>query len=148
MAHRLRLQWSGTLSPTLTCQALLEGCLVQAETTSVGAMMGIQGSYFPTLGAHALRFSAGVTAFRADYATRLYAYEQGLLYGYNYQAYYGTGLRGYVLVQYAHKRAPRLTGTAKLGATRYFDREAIGSGATLIDACHKEDIQLQVRYTF
>ena len=146
--HRLRLQWSGTLTPVLTCQALLEGCLVQAETSSVGAMMGIQGSYSPTLGAHTLRFSAGVTAFRADYATRLYAYEQGLLYGYNYQSYYGTGLRGYLLVQYAHKRAPRLTGTAKLGATRYFDREAMGSGATLIDACHKEDIQLQVRYTF
>ena len=146
--HRLRLQWSGTLTPVLTCQALLEGCLVQAESSSVGAMMGIQGSYSPTFGAHALRFSAGVTAFRADYATRLYAYEQGLLYGYNYQSYYGTGLRGYLLVQYAHKRTPRLTGTAKLGATRYFDREAMGSGATLIDACHKEDIQLQVRYTF
>ena len=53
-----------------------------------------------------------------------------------------------MLVQYAHKRAPRLTGTAKLGATRYFDREALGSGAAMIAANHKEDIQLQVRYTF
>lgn len=146
--HRLRLQWHGTLTPTLTCQALLEGCLVQAETTSVGTAMGIQGSYSPTLGAHALRFSAGLTAFRADYAARLYGYEQGLLYGYNYQTYHGTGLRGYLLVQYAHKHAPRLTGTAKLGATRYFDREALGSGAAMIAANHKEDIQLQVRYTF
>jgi hypothetical protein len=62
--------------------------------------------------------------------------------------YYGTGCRGYLLMQYSHKEAPRLTVTAKLGATRYFDREAIGSGATMIDASHKEDIQLQVRYTF
>ena len=146
--HRLRLQWHGTLTPTLTCQALLEGCLVQAEATSVGTMMGIQSSYSPTLGAHALRFSAGLTAFRADYAARLYGYEQGLLYGYNYQTYPGTGLRGYVLVQYAHKRAPRLTATAKLGATRYLDREALGSGAAMIAANHKEDIQLQVRYMF
>ena len=146
--HRIRLQWNGTLTPTLTCQALTEACFVQAETTSVGTMIGIQGSYSPTLGAHALRFSTGLTAFRSDYATRLYAYEQGLLYGYNYQAYYGTGLRGYLLVQYSHKSAPRLTGTAKLGATRYLDREAIGSGASLIGASHREDIQLQVRYTF
>ena len=146
--HRIRLQWNGALTPRLTCQALTEACLVQAETTSVGTMIGILGSYSPTLGAHALRFSTGLTAFRSDYATRLYGYEQGLLYGYNYQTYYGTGLRGYLLVQYSHKSAPRLTATAKLGATRYLDREAIGSGALLIGASHREDIQLQVRYTF
>jgi hypothetical protein len=95
-----------------------------------------------------LRFSTGLTAFRSDYATRLYGYEQGLLYGYNYQTYYGTGLRGYLLVQYSHKSTPRLTATAKLGETKYLDREAIGSGASLIGASHREDIQLQVRYTF
>ncbi|MBR3860015.1 MAG: helix-hairpin-helix domain-containing protein [Bacteroidaceae bacterium] len=146
--HRLRLQWSGTLTPPLTCQALLEGCFVQAETLSMGVMAGAQTTYSPTLGCHALRFSAGVTAFCADYTARLYGYEQGLLYAYNYQMYYGTGLRGYLFVQYSHKKAPRFTGAAKVGATRYFDRNTIGSGAAMIDANHREDIQLQLRYSF
>ena len=146
--HRMHLQWSGVLTPVLTCQAFAEGCLVQAETPSMGTMVGAQATYSPASGPHGLRLSAGLTAFCADYAARLYGYERGLLYAYNYQMYYGTGLRGYLLMQYSHKSAPRLTATAKLGATHYFDRDAIGSGATLIDACHKEDLQLQVRYTF
>ena len=146
--HRIRLQWSGTLSPTLTCQALAEGSIVQAETLSTGMMGSIQAIYSPTFGHHALRLATGLTAFHADYAARLYGYERGLLYAYNYQMYYGTGLRGYLLVHYSHKEAPRLTATAKLGATRYFDRNAISSGAAMIDAPHREDIQLQVRYTF
>ena len=114
----------------------------------MGTMVGAQATYSPASGSHGLRLSAGLTAFCADYAARLYGYERGLLYAYNYQMYYGAGLRGYLLMQYSHKSAPRLTATAKLGATRYFDRDAIGSGATLIDSCHKEDLQLQVRYTF
>lgn len=146
--HRLRLQWSGVLTPMLACQAIAEGCLVQAETPCVGTVGSVQATYSPGWGCHELRFTAGLTAFCADYAARLYGYERGLLYAYNYQMYYGTGCRGYLLMQYSHKEAPRLTVTAKLGATRYFDREAIGSGATMIDASHKEDIQLQVRYTF
>lgn len=146
--HRLRLHWDGTLTPALTLQAMLEGCALQAESLSTGYLMGLQGTYSPTHSVHAWRISSGFTAFRADYAARLYGYERGLLYAYNYQTYYGTGLRTYLLVQYSHRDAPRLTATAKLGSTYYFDRPTISSGAAMIDACHREDVQLQVRYTF
>ena len=119
-----------------------------AESTAMGTIRSVQATYAPILGPHELRLSSGITAFCADYAARLYGYERGLLYAYNYQMYYGTGLRGYLLLHYSHKEAPRLTATAKLGATRYLDRATIGSGAAMIDAPHREDIQLQVRYTF
>jgi hypothetical protein len=146
--HRLRLQWSGAITSTLSSQAMLEGCFVQAETPSMGTMGSVQATYSPSWGCHELRFAAGVTAFYADYAARLYGYERGLLYAYNYQMYYGTGIRNYLLLQYSHREVPRLTATFKLGSTRYFDRDVIGSGATMISANHREDIQLQVRYTF
>lgn len=146
--HRIWLQWSGMLAPQLTCQALFEGCFVQAETSSIGTMVSAQAAYSPTWGCHVLCFSAGLTAFRSDYAARLYGYEQGLLYAYNYQMYYGTGMRGYLLMQYSHKRVPHLTGAVKLGAIGNFDRATIGSGAAMIESCHREDMQLQVRYTF
>ena len=119
-----------------------------AESTAMGTIRSVQATYAPTLGPHELRLSTGLTAFHADYAARLYGYERGLLYAYNYQMYYGTGLRGYLLLQYSHKGLPRLTATAKTGATYYFDRESIGSGAAMTPAPHREDIQLQVRYTF
>lgn len=146
--HRLRLQWSGALTPTLSFQTMIESCFVQAETPSVGTMGSVEASYSPVWGSHGLCLSGGLTAFRADYAARLYGYEQGLLYAHNYQMYYGAGCRGYLLIQYSHKAAPRLTSTAKIGATHYFDRDFIGSGAAMIDAPHREDIQLQIRYTF
>lgn len=146
--HRLRTEWEGTLSSTLSMRALLEGCLVTAEKQSAGYLASIQANYTPTTHKHSLRLSTGLTAFHADYAARLYAYERGLLYAYNFQMYYGTGMRGYLLLQYSHHQAPRLTATAKIGATHYLDRTTIGTAAAMIDASHREDLQLQVRYTF
>lgn len=54
-------------------------------------------------------------------------------------------MRGYLLLQHGCRH---LTATAKIGTTRYFDRNSIGSGANAIDASHQEDLQLQIRYTF
>ena len=146
--HRIRLRWDGTLTPVFALQTILEGCAVQAEKLSTGYMMGLHGLYSPTLGFHSWRIGSGFTFFHADYAARLYGYERGLLYAYNYQTYYGTGMRGYLLIQYSHKKQPRLTVTGKLGSTYYFDRSTISSGAAMIDACHREDVQLQMKYVF
>lgn len=146
--HRIRLRWDGTLTPVFALQTILEGCALRAETLSTGYMMGLHALYTPTFGAHTWRMGSGFTFFRADYAARLYGYERGLLYAYNYQSYYGTGMRGYLLIQYSHKKQPRLTITGKLGSTYYFDRSTISSGAAMIDACHREDVQLQVKYVF
>lgn len=146
--HRLKAQWEGTLTPTLSLKTQAEGCIVTAETLSVGYMGNIQATYEPTFGKHTLRISGGATAFNTDYATRLYGYERGLLYAYNYRMFNGSGIRSYLLLQYTHKETPRLSATTKIGSTYYFDRTTIGSAATLINANHQEDLQLQVRYTF
>lgn len=111
-------------------------------------MGNIQISYTPTFDLHALNCSSGITAFCTDYASRLYAYERGLLYAYNYRMYNGRGIRSHLFLQYAHKQAPHLTITVKIGATYYFDRSLISSGAATINSNHQEDIQLQARYTF
>ena len=146
--HRIHASWESALSPTVTLRTLVESCVVIAETVSTGYMGSLQATYGPVWGNHSLRLGTGLTVFRADYAARLYGYERGLLYAYNYQMYYGTGLRGYLLAQYTHSAAPRLTATAKVTTTCYKDRPTIGSGAAMINANHREDIQLQVRYTF
>lgn len=146
--HRLKAQWERVITPTFSIKTQAEGCIATAETTSVGYMGSIQGSYDATFDVHNLRISSGFTAFHTDYATRIYSYERGLLYTYNSQMFHGNGIRASLFFQYSHKELPHLSATAKAGATYYFDRETIGSGANMIDANHKEDIQLQVRYTF
>lgn len=143
--HRIRLQWKHLFTPILSMSAQAEGCMSLAETLSVGHMANIHVSYEPSFGNHALRIASGVIGFDADYAARLYAYEQGLLYAYNYHTFQGRGMRGYLLLQHGCRH---LTATAKIGTTRYFDRNSIGSGANAIDASHQEDLQLQIRYTF
>lgn len=146
--HRLRLQWEYQLAPILSIDAQAEGCMSIAETRSIGHMGSLQASYEPCFNSHSLRMSSGIIVFDADYAARIYGYERGLLYAYNYRTFHGRGIRGYLLLQYGHESRPRLTATAKIGTTYYFDRSTISSGAAMIDACHQEDIQLQMRYTF
>ena len=147
-SHRLKIQCESPLTSTLSLTAQAEGCLVTSEKRSIGYMGNIQISYTPTFDLHALNCSSGITAFCTDYASRLYAYERGLLYAYNYRMYNGRGIRSHLFLQYAHKQAPHLTITVKIGATYYFDRSLISSGAATINSNHQEDIQLQARYTF
>ena len=146
--HRLRFRWEAALTPLLSCQATAETCVVQAETLSTGYMANIQATYTPSHSHHSCRVSGGVAAFLADYASRIYSYERGALYAYNYQMFYGKGWRGYLLVQYGHRAMPNLSALAKLGSTLYLDRTSIGSGAAMIADNHCEDVQLQLRLTF
>ena len=146
--HRMKVKWEGIFTPTLSFKTQAEGCIVTAETPSIGYMGNIEVSYKPTIEVHSLRLSGGLTVFHTDYATRIFSYERGLLYAYNSQMFYGNGARASLFFQYSHKNFPHLSATAKAGATFYLDRETIGSGANMIDTNHKEDIQLQIRYTF
>ena len=146
--HRLRLRWEGTFTTKFSGQVTAEGCVVQGEKVSVGHVTTVQGTYSSQIAQHVWRISSGATYFNTDYASRIYGYERGALYAYNYHMYTGRGWRGYLMVQYSHKESPRLSATAKWGTTCYLDRSAIGSGATLIEASHREEIQLQIRYTF
>ena len=147
-AHRLKAQWEGSLTSTLSFKTQAEGCIVTAETPSIGYMANIEATHEPTFETHSVRLSGGFAIFHTDYATRIFSYERGLLYAYNSQMFYGNGARASLFFQYSHKKIPHLSATAKAGATYYFDRNTIGSGASMIDANHKEDIQLQIRYTF
>ncbi len=147
--HRLRLRWAGKIASQYSCQLTGEGCMVQAERLSAGYMGSAQLTYEPSSTAqHTFRISGGATVFSTDYAARIYGYERGALYAYNYQTFYGKGCRSYLLMQYSHKSAPRLSCMVKLGATCYLDRTVIGSGAAAIENNHREDLQLQLRYTY
>lgn len=146
--HRLKAQWGTMLTPTLSIKMQTEGCAVTAETLSIGYTGSLQVTYELTFGKHSLRISSGGTAFKTDYATRIYGYERGLLYAYNYQMFYGDGIRSYLLLQYRHKQTQRLTTAIKIGSIYYYDRSTIGTNANLITSNHKEDIQIQIRYAF
>ena len=94
-----------------------------------------------------LRLSGGLGYFHTDsYDSRVYLYESGPLYNYGFSQYSGEGIRYWLMAR--GEIGKRLTVTAKLGTTNYFDRSVIGSSYQQIDGSSQSDVDLQVRWKF
>ena len=96
---------------------------------SFGFMMYQDIIYKPLMSRYSLnlRFAIFDTD---DYSTRIYAYENNVLYAYSIPAYYYRGYRYYLLVSF--KLHKKLTAWARFSQTVYIDRAEIGSGNDLI----------------
>lgn len=78
-----------------------------------------------------------------DYDSRVYSYERGMLYSFSFPAFYGKGMRCSLYANYDLLK--KMTITAKIGTTKYFDRDKIGSGYQQIFHSYATDLELQVR---
>ena len=77
-----------------------------------------------------------------DYDSRLYDYERGMRYSFGSASYYGRGMR---CAFFAKCRVLSwLTAQGKVGHTRYFDRETIGTAERMIFSSYCTDIDVQV----
>lgn len=81
-----------------------------------------------------------------DYDSRIYAYENDVLYAVSLPAYYGKGLRTYLVARYGINR--NLDLWVRYARTQLNNVDSIGSGTDQINAPHKSDIKVQVRYRF
>lgn len=77
-----------------------------------------------------------------DYDSRVYAYENDILYSFSVPALYGKGMRVYLLGKW--KPLNNLTLYARIGSLIYIDRDEISSGLTLIEGNHKTDLKVEV----
>ncbi len=75
--------------------------------------------------------------------TRIYTYEPNLLYSWSAPAFYGKGLRCILIFKLGIGRRFDLSGW--LGATKYMDRNTIGSGLESIDGSMKSEVKVQLR---
>ncbi|WP_143525045.1 helix-hairpin-helix domain-containing protein [Labilibacter marinus] len=81
-----------------------------------------------------------------NYNTRLYAYENDLLYNFYTPSFQGEGSRVYAMLRY--KPLPKVKLWLKAGQTRYNDREEMGSGLETIYSSTKTNIRLQMQIKF
>lgn len=81
-----------------------------------------------------------------DYDSRIYAFENTVLYAVSFPAYFGKGTRMYLMGRYT--LSPHLDLWLRYARTQLRNQESIGSGNDLIVGNHKSDINLQVRYKF
>ncbi len=78
-----------------------------------------------------------------DYYSRIYSYEKGMLYSFSVPSYFGNGVR--LAVFASSNFSDKITISAKVGFTKYFDRDKIGSGYQEVDGSSIADLELQMR---
>ncbi len=81
-----------------------------------------------------------------SYASRIYAYENDVLYAFSVPAYHDQGIRTYLLLKHTFKND--LTLEARYALSYYPNETTIGSGLNKIHENKKSEITLQARYRF
>ncbi len=82
----------------------------------------------------------------ASYNSRIYAYEDDVLYNFTFGLYNGKGLRGYTNLKY--RLAKRLDAWIRYALFNYENVETVGSGLDEIAGKTKSEVRLQLRYQF
>ncbi len=91
-----------------------------------------------------LNISARVAWFNTDsYNSRIYAYENDLLYTFSIPAYYGKGFRAYLNLRY--QILENLDFWVKVANTMWNDRKFISSGNNKITGNNKTELKFQLR---
>lgn len=78
-----------------------------------------------------------------DYDSRIYTYENDLLYAFSVPSFYDRGARYYGMLRYSLGRWADLW--VKLSQTAYTDRQTISSGLTEIQGNKKTELRVQLR---
>lgn len=77
------------------------------------------------------------------YNSRIYAYENDVLYSFSIPAYYYKGNRAYLMIQYSPNNKIDLW--VRIGQFFYYNRNVIGSGLDEIQGNTKTDLKIQLR---
>lgn len=81
-----------------------------------------------------------------SFNSRIYAYENDVLYSYSVPAYQGRGIRFYGNVRYTFFRG--LDIWVRYAHTSYSGQESVGSGNDQIIGNNRSDVRLQIRFQF
>ncbi len=100
--------------------------------------------YKPLSGA--LSFTFRYALFDTDYNTRIYAYENNVLYAYSIPAYFNRGTRTQLTVRYRIKKGIDLW--LRWAQWHYNNVETIGSGLDEIQGKNKTEVKAQLRFVF
>lgn len=142
----IRFQLAATISKTITLRT-------RFERKSLMLLQKLDDGYvfYQDLLIHPFgsRFAANFRYawFDTDgYDSRIYAYENDVLYGYSIPSYYYRGTRVYGNIQY--KLSDQTTVWLKYSVSWFANRETIGSGYEEITGGRKSELKIQFRFEF
>jgi len=91
-----------------------------------------------------INISARIAWFNTDsYNSRIYAYENDILYSFSIPAFYGNGFRTYLNLNY--KISKNIDCWFKIANTSWNDRDVISSGYNEIQGKNKTELKFQLR---
>lgn len=145
--HNIRFHLSYSLSHQLKLQSRLNLASYQQQplTISRGYLLYQDVQY--SLEKIPLKFSFRYAVFNTDdYNSRIYAYENDVLYKFSVPGYYYQGQRYYILANYNLNNA--ISMWIRFSQTIYNNRETISSGLEEINGNRKSEITVQLRWAF
>ena len=143
--QRLRLHVSQKVTKALELRSRIEFSRFTQGTVSNGYALMQDIIYKPI--AFPLSITTRLVLFDTDdFDTRIYAFENDILYEFFIPAYFDQGMRYYINLRW--KATRMITAEFRYANTRYTNRETIGSGLDLIDGNTRNDIKAQIRFTF
>lgn len=143
MEHRGRLTLSHDTPWGVTLHTQADAAYVNNDGNDLGFMVSERMSSQ----LKGIKIDIGAGYFHTDsYDARLYLYERAPLYQFSFPMFYGEGLRCWLMAR--TDVLNRLTLTAKLGMTKYFDRSTIGTDKQMVRHSAMTDLDLQLTYKF
>jgi len=143
--QKTRLHFDYRLSESVTMKSRIEHAYFVGDSPENGFLV------FQDVQFKSDNFPASITArlawFHTDsYNSRIYAYENDMLYTFSVPAFYGRGFRTYLNL---HSRiTSKIDVWLKFGNTLWTDRETISSGYNEIDGKCKSELKFQLRLKF
>jgi hypothetical protein len=144
-SYRADVSWQ--LSKTFKFQNRVEVSQFRkgAANAEFGYMIYQDVSYTPNLSK--LSGNIRLAYFNTpSFNSRIYAYEDDVLYNFAFAMYNGNGYRTYANIKY--KLLKRLDLWARYAFFLYPKQETVGSGLDEINGNQKTDVKLQIRYQF
>ncbi|MEN8118656.1 MAG: hypothetical protein ABFS16_16855, partial [Bacteroidota bacterium] len=143
--QKSRLHFQYKPSETIKLKTRIEHVYYRGQTRENGYLLFQDVQYSPANSP--LNLSARIAYFDTEsYNSRIYAYENDLLYTFSIPAYFGKGFRTYLNMKY--KITDKLECWLKLANTAWTDRDVISSGYNEIEGSNKTELKFQLRLKF
>ncbi len=144
--QQLRMQWQYDVNRIMSFRTRLEWTNADAGKGQEDGYLLAQDFLYKPIGSR-LSGTMRFALFHSDgYASRMYMYENDLLYAFSLRPYYHHGQRFYINLRY--KPWNPLTLEARYEIYRLFNQDTIGSGAEEIQGPVRTGVKMQVRYLF
>ncbi len=143
--HNLRFHFSYKVNREITLKSRVEFAWFQNEELTKGAVVYQDLVYSPRK--FPLKAQVRLAFFDTDdFDTRIYAYENDVLYAFSVLPYFGQGMRYYFNLSYKINR--NFSVWLRFSQTYFSDREIISSGLGQIDGRTRSEVKIQVRAKF